>query len=124
MFYEWKDIKGRKKEEKDRIPIFIFFYLFIYFFLFIYFYFILFYFFLFSQMNLLSYILCYFMLAYRVKAIIIYIYIYGYALLSYDIPFTGKHEPNELTCSPLCDFIAQLVRALHRHRRGHGFESR
>ena len=56
MFYEWKDIKGRKKEEKDRIPIFIFF--------------------LFSQMNLLSYILCYFMLAYRVKAIIIIIY-YG-----------------------------------------------
>ena len=52
MFYEWKDIKGRKKEEKDRIPIFIFFL------------------FLFSQMNLLSYILCYFMLAYRVKAII------------------------------------------------------
>ena len=40
------------------------------------------------------------------------------------IPFTGKHEPNKLTCSPLCDFIAQLVRALHRHRRGHGFESR
>ena len=28
-----------------------------------------------------------------------------------------------LTCSPLCDFIAQLVRALHRHRRGHRFES-
>ena len=26
--------------------------------------------------------------------------------LSYDIPFTGKHEPNKLTCSPLCDFIA------------------
>ena len=24
----------------------------------------------------------------------------------------------------LCDFVAQLVRALHRHRRGHGFESR
>ena len=44
--------------------------------------------------------------------------------LSYDIPFTGKYEPNKLTCSPLCDFIAQLVRALHRHRRGHGFESR
>ena len=36
----------------------------------------------------------------------------------------GKHEPNKLTCSPLCDFIAQLVRALHCHRRGHGFESR
>lgn len=51
MFYEWKDIKGRKKEEKDRISIFIFY--------------------CFSQMNLLSYILCYFMLAYRVKAIII-----------------------------------------------------
>ena len=44
--------------------------------------------------------------------------------LSYDNPFTGKHEPNKLTCSPLCDFIAQLVRALHRQRRGHGFESR
>ena len=44
--------------------------------------------------------------------------------LSYDIPFTGKHEPNKLTCSQLCDFVAQLVRALHRHRRGHGFESR
>ena len=24
----------------------------------------------------------------------------------------------------LCDFVAQLVRALHRHRRGHGFKSR
>ena len=44
--------------------------------------------------------------------------------LSYDIPFTGKHEPNKLTCSQLCDFVAQLVRALHRHRRGHVFESR
>ena len=39
-------------------------------------------------------------------------------------PFTGKHGPNKLTCSQLCDFIAQLVRALHRRRRGHGFESR
>ena len=29
-----------------------------------------------------------------------------------------------MICSPLCNFIAQLVRALHRHRRGHGFESR
>ena len=36
----------------------------------------------------------------------------------------GKHEPNKLTCSQLCDFVAQLVRALHLHRRGHGFESR
>ena len=35
-----------------------------------------------------------------------------------------SHEPEKLTCSQLCDFIAQLVRALHRHRRGHGFESR
>ena len=42
----------------------------------------------------------------------------------HDIPFTGKHEPNKLTCSQLCDFVAQLVRALHRHRRGHGCESR
>ena len=39
-------------------------------------------------------------------------------------PFTGKHEPNKLTCSQLCDFVVQLVRALHQHRRGHGFESR
>ena len=44
--------------------------------------------------------------------------------LSYDIPFTGKNEPNKLTCSQLCNFVAQLVRALHRHRSGHGFESR
>ena len=44
--------------------------------------------------------------------------------LSYDIPFTGKHEPNKLTCSHLCDFVAQLVRALHQHHRAHGFESR
>ena len=42
--------------------------------------------------------------------------------LSHDIPFTGKHEPNKLTCSQLCDLVAQLVRALHLHRRGHGFE--
>ena len=48
----------------------------------------------------------------------------AYNILSHDIPFTGKHEPNKLTCSQLCDFVAQLVRALHRHRRGHGFESR
>ena len=39
------------------------------------------------------------------------------------ISFTGKHEPNKLTCSQLCDFVAQLVRALHRRRRGHRFES-
>ena len=45
-------------------------------------------------------------------------------LISYDIPFTGKHEPNKLTCSQLRDFVAQLVRALYRHHRGHGFESR
>ena len=43
--------------------------------------------------------------------------------MSYDIPFTGKHEPNKLTCSQLCDFVAQLVGALHQGRRGHGFES-
>ena len=28
-----------------------------------------------------------------------------------------------IVTSQLCDFVAQLVRALHRHRRGHGFES-
>ena len=37
---------------------------------------------------------------------------------------TEDMMPNKLTCSQLCDFIAQLVRALHRQRRGHGFESR
>ena len=41
-------------------------------------------------------------------------------LLSYDIPFTGKHEPNKLTYSQLCDFVAQSVRALRWHRRGYG----
>ena len=30
----------------------------------------------------------------------------------------------ELTCSQLCDLVAQSVRALHWHRRGHGFQSR
>ena len=30
------------------------------------------------------------------------------SIVSYYIPFTGKHEPNKLTCSQLCDFIAQL----------------
>ena len=40
------------------------------------------------------------------------------------IPFTGKHDLNKLTCFQLCDFVAQLVRALYRHRRGHGLESR
>ena len=40
------------------------------------------------------------------------------------IPFTGTHEPNKLTSSHLSGFIAQLVSAQHRHRRGHGFDSR
>ena len=35
------------------------------------------------------------------------------------IPFTGTHAPHKLTC-----VIAHLVRALHRHREGHGFEYR
>ena len=48
----------------------------------------------------------------------------GQFRLSYYIPFTGKHEANKLTGSQLCDFLAQLARALHLHRRGHGFESR
>ena len=29
-----------------------------------------------------------------------------------------------IVTSQLGDFVAQLVRALHQHRRGHGFESR
>ena len=40
------------------------------------------------------------------------------------IPFTGTYEPNKLTNWHLSGFIAQLVRALHWHRRGHQFESR
>ena len=48
----------------------------------------------------------------------------GQFKLSHYIPFTGKHEPNKLTGSQLRDFVAQLARALHRHRRGHGFGSR
>ena len=43
--------------------------------------------------------------------------------LSFIIPFTGTYEANKLSCSHLSGFIAPLVRALHRHRRGHGFES-
>ena len=31
--------------------------------------------------------------------------------LSYDIPFTGKQQPNNLTSSQLCDFVAQLISA-------------
>ena len=31
--------------------------------------------------------------------------------------------PNKLTCCQLCEFVVQLVRALHRHHRGRGFES-
>ena len=30
----------------------------------------------------------------------------------------------KFTCSQLCDFVGQLVRELHRHRRGHGSEFR
>ena len=41
-----------------------------------------------------------------------------------QFPFTGTDEPNKLTCSQLSGFIDQLTRALHQHRRGHGFESR
>ena len=38
--------------------------------------------------------------------------------------FLGTHEPHKLTCPHLSGFIAQLVRALHWHCRGHGLESR
>ena len=61
MFYERKDIKGRKKEEKDRISIFIFFYLFIYFYLFFYFFiFFIFFFIVFPNES----VVIYFMLLY------------------------------------------------------------
>ena len=39
------------------------------------------------------------------------------------IPLTGTQEPNKLTRSHLSGFIAQLVWALPRHRRGHGLKS-
>ena len=45
------------------------------------------------------------------------------SFLSVIIPFMETNEPDKLTCSHLSDFIAQLVRALHWHRRGHGFKS-
>ena len=35
-----------------------------------------------------------------------------------------KSNEDMILAQQMCDFIAQLVRALHRHRRGHGFESR
>ena len=43
--------------------------------------------------------------------------------LSLIIPFTGTHESSKLTWWHLSGFIAQLVSALHWHRKGHGFES-
>ena len=33
-------------------------------------------------------------------------------------------KTSAIVTSQLCDFVAQLVRALHRDRRGHGFEFR
>ena len=47
------------------------------------------------------------------------------AIFSWNL--SCKPMPNKLTCSTfsqLCDFVAQLVRALHRHSTGHGSESR
>ena len=43
--------------------------------------------------------------------------------LTLIIPFTGTHEPSELTRSRLSGFIAQLVSALDWSCRGHGFKS-
>ena len=34
-----------------------------------------------------------------------------------------EHMTSAIVTSQPRDFVAQLVRALHRHRRGHGFES-
>ena len=34
---------------------------------------------------------------------------FKYTFLSFIIPFTRTHEPNELACLQPCDFIAQLV---------------
>ena len=43
-------------------------------------------------------------------------------ILSFTIPLTN--EANKLTSANASGFIAQLVKALPQHRRGHGFESR
>ena len=43
---------------------------------------------------------------------------------NYDPTTTQQVLAQQIDLHSLCDFIAQLVRALHRHRRGHGFESR
>ena len=43
--------------------------------------------------------------------------------LSLSIPFTGTREPNKLTYSHLSGSMTQMLRALHRHRTGHGIES-
>ena len=39
-------------------------------------------------------------------------------------PETETHEPNKVTSSHHSSFKTQLERALHRHRKDHGFESR
>ena len=43
--------------------------------------------------------------------------------LSLSIPFTGTREPNKFTYLYLSGFMTQMVRALNRHRTGHGIES-
>ena len=44
-------------------------------------------------------------------------------IISYMISLHGKIWNNKLTLLPMCGFIAQLVRASHRYRGGHGFGS-
>ena len=44
--------------------------------------------------------------------------------LAGQFSYPTELQSHTVESSQLCDFVAQLVRALHRHRRGHGFESR
>lgn len=41
-----------------------------------------------------------------------------------DNTFHGNTGASKLSYSDLSGFIAQLLRVLHRYRRGHGFEAR
>ena len=46
------------------------------------------------------------------------------AMIICSVNLQNRTSQIELTGSRLRDFVAQLVGALRRHRRGHGFESR
>ena len=60
---------------------------------------------------------------FRLEREYVYEYVYDYFIYSYS--FLHLRDKYELTFVQLpVGLIAQLVRALHRYRRGHGFDSR